>query len=113
MRVEALEEVAFLAVGAGSLAWTASSAVVDRRGRRPPQVIVLGPATTVAVTLHELAHAWHAGWARAHAPALTARGERGLVAYAERVGWRPREHIDRGERFATACALVWAAEEPP
>ena len=113
VRAMVLDDVAFVAVGVDSDAWFSSA---DRRGpegRRYPYEIVLGPALTVRLVLHECAHAWHSvPPSPDRLPAVGVQGTVGLWAYAREHGCAGRfEDAQRqSERLAEACAIAWAGD---
>lgn len=110
----ALREAAWLAVGLDSVAWTVSSAFVDKEGRPRLRVVNLGPAADVRVVRHEAAHVWlhDVGAAMEARPAVTAQGEIALLALAERDGWlAPLEAAYWcEERRCDALAQLWSGD---
>jgi hypothetical protein len=107
-----LREVAWLAVGQESRAWTSSSRFVDRMGREKVRAVLMGPAADERTVRHESAHCWHAP-AQSVLPAICAQGEAGVRQLARAEGWYPRleEHEARAERLADACAWLWTRHE--
>jgi hypothetical protein len=111
-----LGEVAVLAVGASTNAWTASSRMVDREGRSPSRIIVICGRNRTGDELlrtfrHEVGHCWHAGLPHEHTICLTALGEAGLEDFAAEHGLSDQWVAlrSRDERLADACAFVWGS----
>jgi hypothetical protein len=114
VRAAVLTEVAFLAVGAETRAWTGSAALVRPDGRRPTRLVMLSGADRhapdlVRTVLHECGHAWSAPLPREGEALATVHGEGCLLALARRDGWADRADgiIDAGERLAEGLALAW------
>jgi hypothetical protein len=108
VRESALAEVAFVAVGVDSVAWTGAAAFGDRDGRRKLRVVVLGPNADVRIVLHELGHTWNAPVDDGHV-AVTAGGEAAVLELARVEGWSDRVELlsAKSERLADACAQAW------
>jgi len=113
VRAAALDEVAFLGVGAGSNGWTGSSRLEDREGETRPRIVNLSGGgrhvdDIMRTVLHELAHAWLLPRPLA---LVTAQGDEALREVARQDGWLAQAdaHIARHERLAEALGLVWGA----
>jgi hypothetical protein len=104
-------EVAFVAVGWDTRAWTSGAVLRGPDGRRRARMVVLSgadrhPASLTHVTLHEVAHQWSdpvAHWTK-----LTT-GLENVSALAREEGWyeHARERNADVERQADTLALAW------
>jgi hypothetical protein len=111
VRAAALDEIAFLGVGAEARGWTGSSNLVDRHGESRPRLVNLSGADChvpdlIEVAIHEVAH----GWLMPRPIALvTTQGEANLRAVAAEDGWLERADVQvaRDERLAWACTWAW------
>ena len=115
VRASVIDQVAFLAVGVDSRAWTSSLRFVTADGRQRHRVIVLGPDAGVRTVLHECGHIWHGAPLEDEAilnVAITAQGEEGFAAFMAERGDRAamEAHMGLHERLADACAFVWLPE---
>lgn len=109
-----LGQVAVLAVGATTNAWTAPSRMVDRDDRPRARIIVIhGHERTFPELLqtfeHELGHNWHVALPADHDMNITALGLVGLADYAAENGLSDHMEAQKAlsERLADACAIVW------
>lgn len=115
VRAAIVAEVAFLATGRSSRAWTVAAAFRDATGRPKDRVVNLGPAAELFTVLHELAHVWRAGPPRPESCAVSVQGEEGLAAHAVDAGWSDRLAAwEREEETqADALALAWLHSRTP
>lgn len=115
VRHSVLMEVAFLAVGRSSKAWTGSASLADRDGVARPRLVVVGPKADMGTLLHESAHVFLSAPPGPETFHITAQGEASLFALATAQGWRVRAsgYVDRGEILADALAVLWLFSKPP
>lgn len=102
----------FVAVGRDNPAWTSSAWLLDTRGCLHERLVVLGPALSTELLLHEFAHVWHSrvsNIAQLPMPAVSTEGELALRHLARAEGWDDRitDFVRREERLADAQALSW------
>jgi hypothetical protein len=110
-----LGQVAVLAVGVSTNAWTAPSRMVDRDGRPRDRMIVIHGRDRsfpelLRTFLHELGHCWHAPIPHEDlAVCITAQGLVGLKTWAADSGLSDQVAAieAQSERLADACAFVW------
>jgi hypothetical protein len=115
VRQAAMEECAWLGVGAESSGWTGSSNLLDQDGERRERLVVLSgaaePHEIERCAVHEAGHVWVSALPHAHSALISARGERRLYSMARADGWlsRAEGHVARDERLASALEWIWTA----
>ena len=109
-----IRDVAFLAGGLSSRAWTSPARFIDAAGRQKYLVINLPYPWDVPLLLHELAHAWCYGPDHELSQAIGAEGEAAFRALAAADGWAPslEKAVNSAETLADALALSWLYSRP-
>lgn len=104
----AIQHVAFIGVGVDSDGWTASAKMLDREGRSRERMILLGPATSRELVIHELSHAMRSSL-EPQACAIPCAGEVGYLEHLESIGrgdWA-RQQTAAEEARAAADVEAW------